>query len=72
MAAIAIGDVNRVSTLVNLPECNLVSSKPGWLPNHQAAFYGQEECLRVLLTGNTNTCLRGRHTLVLVPPSYSN
>ena len=54
--AIRAGDVVRVRKLVNLPGCNMMSSiKPGWLPIHQAANHGQEECLRVLLTGNTNT-----------------
>ena len=50
-AAIKTGDVNRVRKLVNLPGCNLVASGPAWLAIHQAAYYGQEDCLSVLLTG---------------------
>lgn len=29
----------------------MLPSKPGWLAIHQAAWYGQDACLRVLLSG---------------------
>ncbi|KAM9354092.1 ankyrin repeat and SOCS box protein 2 [Pholidichthys leucotaenia] len=49
--AIRDGDVSRVRALVMCPGTNLMlPSKPGWLAVHQAAFYGKEACLRVLLT----------------------
>ncbi|XP_056150230.1 ankyrin repeat and SOCS box protein 2-like [Lampris incognitus] len=49
--AIRCGDAGRVRQLVNLLGTNLLQpSKPGWLAFHQAAWYGQEACLRVLLT----------------------
>ena len=56
-ALMRAGDAHRVRTLVFVvPGCNLLSRvKPvldGWLPVHQAASYGQEACLRELLTGN--------------------
>uniref|UniRef100_A0A667XGJ0 Ankyrin repeat and SOCS box containing 2 n=1 Tax=Myripristis murdjan TaxID=586833 RepID=A0A667XGJ0_9TELE len=48
--AIKSGDASRVKALAGLTSTNLMMpSKPGWLALHQAAFYGQEACLRVLL-----------------------
>lgn len=32
----------------------MLPKKPGWLAIHQAAWYGQDKCLRVLLSGNTH------------------
>lgn len=29
----------------------MLPSKPGWLAIHQAAWYGQDTCLRILLSG---------------------
>ncbi len=50
--AIHDGDASRVKTLVMRPGTNLMlPSKPGWLAIHQAAWYGQDACLRVLLSG---------------------
>ncbi|XP_070782008.1 ankyrin repeat and SOCS box protein 2-like [Enoplosus armatus] len=49
--AIHDGDVSRVKSLVMCPGTNLMlPSKPGWLAIHQAAWYGQDTCLRVLLS----------------------
>uniref|UniRef100_UPI003AAF89CA ankyrin repeat and SOCS box protein 2 n=1 Tax=Centroberyx gerrardi TaxID=166262 RepID=UPI003AAF89CA len=48
--AIRIGDASRVKALAALPGTNLMlPSKPGWLALHQAAWYGQEACLHLLL-----------------------
>ncbi|XP_028996664.1 ankyrin repeat and SOCS box protein 2-like isoform X2 [Betta splendens] len=49
--AISIGNVNRVKALVMQPATNLMlPSKPGWLAIHQAAWFGQDVCLKVLLS----------------------
>ncbi|XP_071324026.1 ankyrin repeat and SOCS box protein 2-like isoform X2 [Trachinotus anak] len=49
--AVRVGDVSRVKALVMCPGTNLMlPSKPGWLAIHQAAWYGQDTCLRVLLS----------------------
>ncbi|XP_026164004.1 ankyrin repeat and SOCS box protein 2-like isoform X2 [Mastacembelus armatus] len=49
--AIRVGDACRVKALVMHPGTNLMlPSKPGWLAIHQAAWFGQESCLRVLLS----------------------
>ncbi|KAM9840306.1 ankyrin repeat and SOCS box protein 2 [Aulostomus maculatus] len=48
--AIRVGDVSTVKALALRPGTNLMMpSKPGWLAIHQAAFYGQELCLKILL-----------------------
>ncbi|XP_042359543.1 ankyrin repeat and SOCS box protein 2-like isoform X2 [Plectropomus leopardus] len=50
--AIRVGDASRVRALAMRPGMNLMlPSKPGWLAIHQAAWYGQDTCLRVLLSG---------------------
>lgn len=49
--AIRLGDTSRVKTLVKASGTNLMPSKPGWLAIHEAAWYGQETCLRMLLSG---------------------
>ncbi|KAG7233587.1 hypothetical protein INR49_006862, partial [Caranx melampygus] len=49
--AVRTGDASRVKALVMSPGTNLMlPSKPGWLAIHEAAWYGQETCLRVLLS----------------------
>ncbi|XP_013878119.1 ankyrin repeat and SOCS box protein 2 isoform X2 [Austrofundulus limnaeus] len=49
--AIREGDSSRVKALAMCPGTNLMlPSKPGWLAVHQAAWFGQEACLRMLLT----------------------
>ncbi|XP_070705811.1 ankyrin repeat and SOCS box protein 2-like [Pempheris klunzingeri] len=49
--AIRTGEVSRVKALVMRPGTNLMlPSKPGWLAIHQAAWFGQDTCLRVLLS----------------------
>ncbi|CAL1603001.1 unnamed protein product [Knipowitschia caucasica] len=42
--AIRVGNVARVRALASRP------CKPGWLPIHQAAWYRQTECLKVLIS----------------------
>ena len=54
--AVRTGDVSKVRRLVTHSGTNLMlPKKPGWLAIHQAAWYGQDRCLRVLLSGNTHT-----------------
>ncbi|XP_054474996.1 ankyrin repeat and SOCS box protein 2 [Anoplopoma fimbria] len=49
--AIRVGDASRVKALAMCLGTNLMlPSKPGWLAIHQAAWYGQETCLQVLLS----------------------
>uniref|UniRef100_A0A8C4DW11 SOCS box domain-containing protein n=1 Tax=Dicentrarchus labrax TaxID=13489 RepID=A0A8C4DW11_DICLA len=49
--AIRVGDANKVKALVTCSGTNLMlPNKPGWLAIHQAAWYGQDTCLRVLLS----------------------
>ncbi|KAM6992299.1 ankyrin repeat and SOCS box protein 2-like [Tautogolabrus adspersus] len=49
--AILVGDAKKVRELVMQSETNLMlPSKPGWLAIHQASWYGQETCLKVLLS----------------------
>ncbi|XP_029705437.1 ankyrin repeat and SOCS box protein 2-like isoform X2 [Takifugu rubripes] len=49
--AIRTGDVNKVRRLVMHSGTKLMlPSKQGWLAIHQAAWYGQDTCLRVLLS----------------------
>ncbi|XP_074541235.1 ankyrin repeat and SOCS box protein 2 [Halichoeres trimaculatus] len=49
--AIRDGDANKVRMLTMRPGANLMlPSKPGWLAIHQAAWFGQTSCLRVLLS----------------------
>lgn len=49
--AIRDGDASRVKVLVMCPATNLMlPSKPGWLAVHQAAWFGKETCLRMLLS----------------------
>ncbi|XP_028252973.1 ankyrin repeat and SOCS box protein 2 [Parambassis ranga] len=50
-SAIRAGDVSRVKAMVAIPGTNLMlPNKPGWLAVHQAAWYGKDTCLRVLLS----------------------
>lgn len=49
--AIREGDASRVKALAMCPGTNLMlPSKPGWLAVHQAAWFGKETCLRMLLS----------------------
>ncbi|KAF3703296.1 Ankyrin repeat and SOCS box protein 2 [Channa argus] len=49
--AISAGDVSRVKALMMQPGTNLMlPSKPGWLAIHQAAWFGQDTCVNVMLS----------------------
>uniref|UniRef100_A0A8C6WIN9 Ankyrin repeat and SOCS box containing 2a, tandem duplicate 1 n=1 Tax=Neogobius melanostomus TaxID=47308 RepID=A0A8C6WIN9_9GOBI len=51
--AIRVGDAARVTALALTPGTNLMlPNKPGWLPIHQAAWFGQQACLRTLISGD--------------------
>uniref|UniRef100_A0A3Q2PDV5 Ankyrin repeat and SOCS box containing 2 n=1 Tax=Fundulus heteroclitus TaxID=8078 RepID=A0A3Q2PDV5_FUNHE len=48
--AIREGNASKVRALAVCPGTNLMlPSKPGWLAVHQAAWFGQDSCLRMLL-----------------------
>uniref|UniRef100_A0A8C1JWC8 Ankyrin repeat and SOCS box containing 2a, tandem duplicate 1 n=1 Tax=Cyprinus carpio TaxID=7962 RepID=A0A8C1JWC8_CYPCA len=48
--AILEGDVGSVRLLVKQPWCNLLKpNKDGWMPLHEAAYYGQDQCIKILL-----------------------
>ncbi|CAL8315552.1 unnamed protein product [Merluccius merluccius] len=53
-AAIRKGDVHQVRALVSQQQ-SLTSSRPDWLAIHEAAWYGQEDCLAILLTAQPGT-----------------
>ena len=61
--AIRVGDVGAVRTLLMVPGTNLMlPSKPGWLAIHEAAWYGQDTCLTVLLSGRHTHTHTHTHT----------
>ncbi|XP_696390.3 ankyrin repeat and SOCS box protein 2 isoform X3 [Danio rerio] len=48
--AISEGDVGTVRLMVKQPGCNLLKpNKEGWIPLHEAAYYGQDQCVKILL-----------------------
>ncbi|XP_041950400.1 ankyrin repeat and SOCS box protein 2-like isoform X2 [Alosa sapidissima] len=48
--AIWDGDASLVRTLVRKPDVNLLkTNQQGWIPMHEAAYYGQVDCLRAIL-----------------------
>ncbi|XP_056620673.1 ankyrin repeat and SOCS box protein 2 [Triplophysa dalaica] len=48
--AIWEGDVETVWLMVKKPGCNLLkANRFGWIPLHEAAYYGQYQCIKVLL-----------------------
>lgn len=50
--AIWDGDASLVRSMVKKPKVNLLQSNQyGWIPMHEAAYYGQVECLRAILGG---------------------
>lgn len=50
--AIREGKATKVKALATCRGTNLMlPSKPGWLATHQAAWFGQDSCLRMLLSG---------------------
>uniref|UniRef100_A0A4W5JL07 Ankyrin repeat and SOCS box containing 2a, tandem duplicate 1 n=1 Tax=Hucho hucho TaxID=62062 RepID=A0A4W5JL07_9TELE len=68
--AILNGDVTTVRAMARNNGNNiLLPDKYGWIPLHEAAYYGQDQCVRVLLgaqPGVINKCdLKGRTALIL-------
>jgi len=50
--AILDNDVETVRLLVKQPSCNLLApNKDGWIPLHEAAYYGKDQCIQILLRG---------------------
>ncbi|XP_027003320.1 ankyrin repeat and SOCS box protein 2 isoform X2 [Tachysurus fulvidraco] len=48
--AIREGDVDTLRGLIKKADCNLLmSNEYGWIPLHEAAHFGQEQCIRALL-----------------------
>ncbi|XP_076873728.1 ankyrin repeat and SOCS box protein 2-like isoform X2 [Brachyhypopomus gauderio] len=48
--AILSGDVQIVTQIVKKTGCNILTpNQYGWIPLHEAAYYGQEQCVRALL-----------------------
>uniref|UniRef100_A0A673NB13 Ankyrin repeat and SOCS box protein 2-like n=1 Tax=Sinocyclocheilus rhinocerous TaxID=307959 RepID=A0A673NB13_9TELE len=48
--AISEGDVGSVRLLVKQPGCSLLKpNKDGWIPLHEAAYYGQDQCIKIIL-----------------------
>ncbi|XP_051511491.1 ankyrin repeat and SOCS box protein 2-like isoform X2 [Myxocyprinus asiaticus] len=48
--AIWEGDVGTVKLLVKKLECSLLTpNKYGWIPLHESAYYGQDQCIKILL-----------------------
>ncbi|XP_056115958.1 ankyrin repeat and SOCS box protein 2 isoform X3 [Rhinichthys klamathensis goyatoka] len=48
--AILDDDVGTVRLLVKQPSCNLLTpNKDGWIPLHEAAYCGQDQCIKILL-----------------------
>uniref|UniRef100_A0A3B3VQ26 Ankyrin repeat and SOCS box containing 2 n=1 Tax=Poecilia latipinna TaxID=48699 RepID=A0A3B3VQ26_9TELE len=59
-----------VRALAMCPGTNLMlPSKPGWLAVHQAAWFGQDSCLRMLLSGMVNKRTSRGETPLLVAVS---
>lgn len=53
--AISEGDVGSVRLLVKQPGCNLLKpNKDGWIPLHEATYYGQDQCIKIILRGRVH------------------
>lgn len=56
--AIWKGDVGTVRLMVKKSECNLLTANRfGWIPLHEAAYYGQDQCIKILLRGKVFTVI---------------
>ncbi|XP_016372158.1 ankyrin repeat and SOCS box protein 2-like isoform X2 [Sinocyclocheilus rhinocerous] len=68
--AISEGDVGSVRLLVKQPGCNLLKpNKDGWMPLHEAAYYGQDQCIKILLRvqpGIINQCTLKEQTALMI------
>ncbi|MCJ8744007.1 hypothetical protein PDJAM_G00101320 [Pangasius djambal] len=50
LKAIRDGDVGTLRVLIKKADCNLLMpNEYGWIPLHEAAHYGQEQCIKALL-----------------------
>ncbi|TSR99383.1 Ankyrin repeat and SOCS box protein 2 [Bagarius yarrelli] len=50
LKAIRDGDVGTLRQLIKQADCNvLMPNEYGWIPLHEAAYYGQEQCIKALL-----------------------
>lgn len=62
LKAIRDGDVGTLRRLIKKVDCNLLMpNEYGWIPLHEAAQYGQHECIKALLRGRpdaTSTPIR--------------
>ncbi|XP_022519172.2 ankyrin repeat and SOCS box protein 2 isoform X1 [Astyanax mexicanus] len=48
--AIRNGDVGQLRQIIKKPGCNiLIPNQYGWIPLHEAAYYGQDQCVKALL-----------------------
>ncbi|XP_072553479.1 ankyrin repeat and SOCS box protein 2 [Salminus brasiliensis] len=48
--AIQDGDVGHLRQIIKKPDCNvLIPNQYGWIPLHEAAYYGQDQCIKALL-----------------------
>ncbi|KAI4899341.1 hypothetical protein NFI96_014593 [Prochilodus magdalenae] len=44
------GDLGTLRQIIRKPECNvLIPNQYGWIPLHEAAYYGQDQCIKALL-----------------------
>ncbi|KAJ8009239.1 hypothetical protein DPEC_G00086830 [Dallia pectoralis] len=68
--AILNGDATTVQTMIKDEANNILQpDKYGWIPLHEAAYYGQEQCVTILLSAQPemiNKCdLKGQTALIL-------
>ncbi|XP_066533927.1 ankyrin repeat and SOCS box protein 2-like [Hoplias malabaricus] len=71
--AIREGDVVCLRQIIRKPDCNvLFPNKYGWIPLHEAAYYGQDQCIKALLRaqpGMINKCTLKKETALLLAVS---
>ncbi|XP_026854845.2 ankyrin repeat and SOCS box protein 2 isoform X2 [Electrophorus electricus] len=50
LKAIWNGDMKSVRQIIKKADCNiLIPNQYGWLPLHEAAYYGQDQCIQILI-----------------------
>lgn len=68
--AIRDGDVGTLRGLIKKSDCNLLMpNQSGWIPLHEAAHYGQEQCIKALLGGRIDPTHIHTDTQLLWPRS---
>lgn len=56
--AIRAGDVETLRQITRKSDCNVLApNQSGWIPLHEAAYYGQDQCVKALLKGKGNTII---------------